>query len=407
MTLYGDGRAALVDDGATAERLGWRARRRSRPEPEVLLRPREGDPRTEPWVLPGWADPKGGLEGLRRRSRRRMWTYLTRPPGVVRHLEALARPASERRGLRVALAGLGRVGGVAATMLAVIPSRLSGVRELLLHDVDDANRERWLMELGSIARWGSREELPLVRAVSRGEIFERCDAFLFAASDSVPPVEMRGDVRGVQFAPNRTIMRPLLAEAKAVGYTGLFLIVSDPVDPLALAAFRDSNHDESGAFVGDGLAPERCAGLGLGVMWGRTLHHARREGSGRTVERFGGLYGPHGDGVVAFDDVRKPDTALSRALTRAAREGNLRIRDLGFLPYVGPGVSSVALSLPPLLAGQEVLANAFIDGIYFGGPCRLDWGLYPNAKPLSAGAWESVVEAHAQLRRLVASYGLL
>src|SRR5512136_1748563 len=56
LKLYGNGRAALMDDPATASRLGWGERRRSLPDPEVLLRPREGDPREEPWVVPGWAD---------------------------------------------------------------------------------------------------------------------------------------------------------------------------------------------------------------------------------------------------------------------------------------------------------------------------------------------------------------
>ena len=406
MKIFGNGRAALAGDVATAERLGWGVRRRTRPDPEIVLHPRQGDPRCEPWIAPPWHAPSAGLEALRRRARGRTWTYLAEPPGVLRYLATLAAPPGKRRGRRVALAGLGRVGGVAATMLAVTPSRVSGIRELLIHDVDAANQERWLMELGSIARWRSREVLPRVRPAGLEEVFRGCDVFLFAASDSVPPVGTRGDVRGVQFAPNRAIMRTLLDQARSASYTGLFFVVSDPVDHLAQAAFHDSNQDASGSFSGDGLAPERSAGVGLGVMWGRTLHRARQEGWEQEVAHLGGLYGPHGDEVVAFDDIRKPDAGRSATLTRAAREGNLRIRALGHLPYVGPGVSSVGLTLPELLAGGEVLASVFVGGVYFGAPSRFDWGIYPTSRPMTGRVWRNLGEIHARLQSQAASLGM-
>ena len=395
---FGNGRAALVADAVTAEKLGWGPRRRSRPDPEILLRPRDGDPRCEPWIAPDWHDPSKGLESVRRKSRRRHWSYLPNARGVLRYLEKLAEPPGNGKGWCVAVAGLGRVGGVAATALATTPSRASGIRELLISDVDAANQERWLLELGSIATWRGEDVLPHVVPTTLSQGFDRCDVFLFAASDSVPPVGTRGDVRGVQFGPNRTILRALLEQARAATYTGLFLIVSDPVERLAQAAFHDSNQDASGAFTGDGLAPERIAGLGLGVMWGRALACARRERWDRTVARFGGLYGPHGAEVVAFDDIRKPDTARSDSLSAAAREGNLRIRDLGHLPYVGPGVSSVGLTLPPLLAGKEMLASVLIDGIYFGAPARLDWGMYPTARPMAPKVWKTLLELHGRLQ---------
>jgi hypothetical protein len=43
-------------------------------------------------------------------------------------------------------------------------------------------------------------------------------------------------------------------------FVGLFLVISDPVDWLCQAVV-DSNTDPAGRFVGDGLAPERIAGL--------------------------------------------------------------------------------------------------------------------------------------------------
>jgi hypothetical protein len=214
-------------------------------------------------------------------------------------------------------------------------------------------------------------------------------------------------VRAVQFAPNRAILGSFLEQALAAAYTGLFIVVSDPVDQLAQAAFFDSNAGAGGAFAGEGLAPERLGGLGLGVMWGGALASARREGWSDGVARTGALYGPHGAEVLAFDDVEAPNARRSAALTAAAREGNLRIRGLGHLPYVGPGVSSVGLSLPPLLRGEEILASALVDGIYFGAPARLDWGMYPTARPMAPRVRGPLRDLHAWLTAHAASLGLL
>ena len=83
------------------------------------------------------------------------------------------------------------------------------------------------------------------------------------------------------------------------------------------------------------------------------------------------------------------------------------MRDLGHLPYVGPGVSSVGLMLPPLLAGREVLASVLVDGIYFGAPARLTWGLHPTARRMGGEVWTALGELHARLQRQSRELGLL
>ena len=405
MTLFGQGRAALAGDRLTADRLGWGERLRSRPDPEIVLEPADGDPRTEPWIAPPWVHADRGVEALRRRAGwRKRWTYLPSAPGVARYLERLTAPRPVG-GWSVGLAGLGRVGGVAATVLAATPLARSGIRELLVHDVDAANLERWVLELGSVAPWRGTGGRTHVLAATPREMLERCDAVLFAASGPVPPIGTRGDVRMVQLEPNRAILRSFLAEAPESGYTGLFLVVSDPVEWLAHAAFHESNTDASGRFSGDGLAPERIAGLGLGVMWARALAEARREGVEEAVVRRGAAYGPHSTEVTVFDDVGAPDWGLSRQITAAARECNFRVRDLGHLPYVGPGASSVGLMLPPLLAGREVLASVLVGGIYFGAPARMAWGLHPMPRHMDGEVFHTIRELHERLQAQARALG--
>jgi hypothetical protein len=406
VTLYGDGRAALRDDRETAERLGWGPRRRSLGDPEIVLAPRAGDPRREPWIAPPWLEPAPGVGELFRPPRRReTWSYLQEPPGVLRHLDALARPRAER-GLRVGLVGVGRVGGIAAAVLAATPVARSGVRELLIYDVDSANCERWMLELGSVADWHGGELLPRVRPTTLAQVFNQCDVLLFAATCGVPPLGSQGDVRLVQFEPNRSILRGCLEHARMASFVGLFLVISDPVDWLCQAAVVDSNTDPAGRFVGDGLAPERIAGLGLGVMWGRALAFARREGWDEVVARHGAAFGPHSTEVVVFDDVRRPSPVRSDGLTRAAREGNSLVRHLGFLPFVGPGVSSVALTLTLLLAGRGALASVFVDGVYLGCPARHDWGVYPAGRRVAPDVVERVGRLHGGLRQQAYALGL-
>ena len=406
MTLYGDGRAALRDDRETAERLGWGARRRSRPDPGIVLAPRAGDPGREAWITPPWFDPSRGVAALSEAPRRApTWSYLREPPGVVRYLDALARDPGGR-GVRVGLVGVGRVGGIAATLLAATPVAKSGVRELLVYDVDGANYERWLLELGSIARWRGAEPMPRVRPTTLAQVFNQCDVLLFAATSGVPPLGSQGDVRLVQFEPNRSILRGCLEHARMASFTGLFLVISDPVDWLCQAAVVDSNTDPAGRFVGDGLAPERIAGLGLGVMWGRALAFARREGWDEVVARHGAAFGPHSTEVVVFDDVRRPSPVRSDGLTRAAREGNALVRHLGFLPFVGPAVSSVALMLPDLLAGGDALASVFVDGVYLGCPARHEWGVYPSGRRMAPEIATQVGRLHGGLRQQARALGL-
>ena len=62
------------------------------------------------------------------------------------------------------------------------------------------------------------------------------------------------------------------------------------------------------------------------------------------------------------------DDALSRELTELTLTANLRMRELGFKPYVAPALSSGALSLLLLLRGEWHCSSVFLDGVFMG--CR-------------------------------------
>jgi len=406
MNLYGNGRASLVDDRATAEAVGWPRRRRSLPEPEVLLGAREGDPRREPWIAPGWWPRARGAAALWARSKREpRWSYIPGVPALPRYLARLAETPS-RHSFRLGVVGLGRIGGTVTAALMATPARCSRIAEVYVHDSDQTNQQRWLFELEAIAPWRGGAPTPPVQAASLARVFARSDLVLFCAAHEVPPVGSHDDVRLSQFDPNREILRAVVAAAGKAEYSGLLLVVSDPVECLAQAAFHDSNATAKGQFIGDGLAPERIGGLALGVMWSRALAAARKGGFESAARRRGAAFGPHSTEVVVFDDVRRPDPRRSALLSTAARKGNFRLREIGYLPFVGPAFSSVALTLPLLLAGREVLASTFLDGVYFGAPGRYEWGLYAAPRLLARQVREELSRLYAVMHQRVESLGL-
>ncbi len=407
MELYGNGRVVLVGDPETAGRLGWPVRRRAAADPEIRLAPWSGDPALEPWIAQGRQAPGAGPRALWEPGQPG-WTYLAQAPGVDRYLKAMAEPR-KRRDFVVGISGLGRVGGLAASALAAADAARTRIGTLLLHDSDRANLERMRQELASVASWRGGTALPGVEAAELPDMLRRCDAFVFAAACAVPPLGTPGDVRLPQFEPNRAALRQALDAAVAADYTGLFFVISDPVELLAQASFHDSNARDagpSGAFLGHGLAPERVAGLALGIMWGRALARAAEEGAGARVAARGVAYGPHSTDVLVFDDPADPDFELSRAMTQSARTGNYRVRELGYIPFIGPALSSIVLTLPALLAGREALASTFVDGIYFGAPSRLSWGLAPTRRPAAPEVRRQVRELHGLVRERMASYGM-
>ncbi|MEP0773600.1 MAG: hypothetical protein HRF46_04465, partial [Acidobacteriota bacterium] len=142
-------------------------------------------------------------------------------------------------------------------------------------------------------------------------------------------------------------------------------------------------------------------------MWGRALAAARREGWQAQVAARGAAFGPHSTEVLAFDDLDRPSLQRSEVLTRAAREWNYLVRGLGFLPYVGPGVSSVGLTLPRLLSGAEFPASVFLDGLYFGCPARGPEALLPAGRPSAADVQRAVADLYQRLMQQAAELNLL
>lgn len=279
----------------------------------------------------------------------------------------LAQLARKKTGLRVNLVGLGDVGGTVLTGLKLLGGGC--IESIGIFDPYEPLMARYVMELGQVLPLHDGEPLPEVSVCREPDLFH-CDVLIFTASRGVPAVgsDVR-DVRMAQFDKNRDMLRAYARRAREENFCGLFCQVSDPVDPLARALFLDSNCGKDGKYDFAGLLPEQVRGFGLGVMQARAAYAAKRLGADFTRGR---AFGPHGEGLVvcnAPDDGY--DEALSEGLTELARTLNLQVRELGFKPYIAPGLSSAAVSILRMLRGDWFESAVPLGGCYFGCRSRL------------------------------------
>lgn len=279
-------------------------------------------------------------------------------------------------GCPVRLSGKNRVnilalGDVGTTML--IGLRLLGsdvISEIGIMDIRRENLERLEMEINQIGYPFGGCELPEVHIADEGTLFD-CDLLIFCASRGVPPVTEtsdgpKTDVRMAQLEANREIIRHYADMARKADYAGMIAVVSDPVDNLA-AAMLDAS----------GLRPWQIQGYGLGVMNMRALYYAAKfaDGPERLYEKEGRAFGPHGKDLVIANSIEHYDEAASDRLTELAAEANLRVRELGFKPYIAPALSSAAISILLTLRGEWHYGSVYFGdsgrGAYLGVKNRL------------------------------------
>lgn len=265
---------------------------------------------------------------------------------------------------RVNMLALGDVG-----MTVLIGLRLLGsdvVKEIGICDINPANVERLEQEINQIQYPFGLQQLPAVHIVEEKDLFD-CDVMVFCASKGIPPIGTKGDVRMAQLEANREIIAHYGALAKAAAYQGLVCVVSDPVDPLCKAFLEASD-----------LHPSQIQGYGLGVMNARALYYASKDPRFATYAEEGRAFGPHGGDLVIANSLEHYDDVLSKELTELTVTANMRVRELGYKPYIAPALSSAAISILLTLRGQWHYSS-----LYFGDG---ETGAFLGIKNLMTGS---------------------
>ena len=310
----------------------------------------------------------------------------------ARAFDHLARP-QKKSGLTATLVGLGDVGGTLLIALKLLGRELS---RIAIYDPNEALCRRYEVELNQVLP-PDGAPLPEIAICSQERLFD-CDLFLFTASRGVPPVGSDvQDVRMAQFVRNREMLAGYARRAREAAFGGLFCQISDPVDQLCRAVFLESNRDASGAFDAAGLLPEQVRGFGLGVMAARAAYHAKKDG----IDFSGGrVYGPHGADLIVANHPQNYNEALSARLTQETVTANLRVRELGFKPYIAPALSSAAVSLLRLVRGEVCCSAIPMGGAYFGCRSRTtSAGILTQREALHPALFRKIEEVQQRLER--------
>ncbi len=300
--------------------------------------------------------------------------------------------SAPKTGLRVTVLGLGDVGATTLLGLKLLGRELS---EIKIFDLNQALCQRYEIEMNQLL---SPDGSPRPRvAICREEELFDCDLFLFTATRGVPALGTQGDVRMLQYNANRDLLTHYARKARKAHFRGLFCQISDPVDQLCRVAFLESNRDDGGNLDFLGLAPEQVQGFGLGVMAARAEYAARELGLPTDTLR---VYGPHGEGLICANAPGEGyDEELSLAITDSARTMNLRVRALGFKPYIAPGISSAAVSVLRMVRGEEYWGAVALDGVYFGCRGKLGrWGVEIGRENLSPQLLENIKSCYSKLK---------
>ena len=205
-----------------------------------------------------------------------------------------------------------------------------------------------------------------------------------------------------QFAANRPLVEHFAKQAREARFGGLFMVLSDPVDPLCKAAWLASNTAPNGTMDHQGLLPEQVQGFGLGVMNARAAYFAKQDSRFASFLTGGRSFGPHGRGLVIANSIEHYDDALSRELTELVETANLRIRELGFKPYVAPAVSSGAMQLLLTLRGDWHCSSVPLGDVWFGVKnCFTPQGLEVETLPLPDALLARLLETEALLKAII------
>ena len=265
---------------------------------------------------------------------------------------------------RVNMLAIGDVGSTLLTGLKLLGGDV--IESIGICDLSEQITARWEFEMGQISLPWVYDSMPEVHVVKPEELFD-CDMFVFVASKGIPPVGSGiKDVRMYQFENNAKIVKHYAQMARKANFQGLWCAVSDPVDPLAKTAYLESNKDENGNWDGKGLRPEQVQGFGLGVMNARAAYYAKKDERFASFLTEGRSFGPHGTGLTIANSIENYDDELSQELTHLTVTANLKMREIGFKPYVAPAMSSGALSLLLTLRGEWHCGSVFLDGIFMG-----------------------------------------
>jgi len=301
---------------------------------------------------------------------------------------------------RVNIVGLGDVGGTLLTGLRLLGG--SCIESIGIYDKKISSMKRWELEVNQIFCPFAAYKFPEVYQLREGNIFD-CDMFIFCATVGVPSLgEEQKDVRMKQFEENSKIISDYARIAREKSFKGIFAVISDPVDLLCKAVFLASNKNTNGEFDFKGLAADQIRGYGLGVMHARAVYYSKRNTETVEYNHEGRAFGPHGQGLLIANSLKKYDESLSEMLTEQAVKANLEVRKAGFKPYIAPALSSGSYPIIATISGKWHYSATFMGVVFMGAKNRLlESGIEIERLDLPAILVEKIKRSYKELGNIL------
>lgn len=265
--------------------------------------------------------------------------------------------------LKVNLIALGDVGTNVLLGLKLLGGDV--IEEIGIFDLNSAQLERLEMEFNQMsyppAKDAEPKAMPTIKIIKEEEL-PLCNLLIFCATKGVPQIGATGDMRMMQLEANLGLVKNIGSKIKVhneshrdnpeLCFDGMIAVVSDPVDQLCM-----------GMLEATGLKPGQIRGFGLGVMAARARYYATRDARFSSYLSEGRAFGPHGKDLIIANSIENYRDDLSRELTGLTVEANMKVRDLGFKPFLAPAISSAALSILGTLRGEWNYGSLYLgDG---------------------------------------------
>ncbi len=279
---------------------------------------------------------------------------------------ALEKPHPKKWNIHIV--ALGDIGSTLLTGLKLLGG--DKIANIGIFDRKMNNMKRWEFEMNQITPPFNYQALPDVRIINEDQLMS-CDLLIFCAAKGYGLDNSVSDVRMAQYQQNSDIISTYAQKARAAKFKGIFAILSDPVDLLCKKVFLESNYSSGKIFDYKGLKPDQIRGFGLGVMNSRAVYYANKYPKYHHYIKEGRAFGPHGTGLVIADSIEHYNNDLSIELTDLTVKANLKMRALGFKPYIAPALSSGVYSILAMISGQWHYSSTFLGGVYMGANNRL------------------------------------
>lgn len=303
---------------------------------------------------------------------------------------------SNKNKMKVNIIALGDVGTNVLMGLKLLGGDV--IEEIGIFDVNGDQLKRLEMEFNQMYYPPTHaNEMPPVKILDEDSLYD-CHVLIFCASKGVPAVGAQGDMRMMQLKANLELVSVIGGNLKKYNenadkhFKGLVCVVSDPVDQLCRGMEKAA-----------GLEPGRVRGFGLGVMAARARYYAMRDERFSSYLTEGRAFGPHGQDLVIANSIDNYDDEISKELTKLTVEANMRVRDLGFKPFLAPAISSAALSILLTLRGEWCYGSVFFGteedrGAYMGVLSRLTpYGIEYEDPELPDSLYDRILAAYNNL----------